>query len=46
MNSGVFKTSDGRYIRCGTKGISDLLFVGKGHIAWFECKTENGKASR
>lgn len=46
MNSGVFKTSDGRYIRCGTKGMSDLLFVGKGYIAWLECKTENGKASR
>lgn len=45
MNSGVFKTSDGRYIRCGTKGMSDLLFVGKGYIAWLECKTENGKSS-
>ncbi len=46
MNSGVFKTSDGRYIRCGTKGMSDLLFVGSGYIAWLEYKTENGKASR
>lgn len=46
MNSGVFKTSDGRCIRCGAKGMSDLLFVGRGYIAWLECKTENGKASR
>lgn len=45
MNSGVFRTSDGRYIRCGTKGMSDLLFVGKGYIAWLECKTTKGQAS-
>ena len=45
MNTGVFKTADGRFIRCGTKGMSDLLFVGQGRIAWLECKTDNGKIS-
>lgn len=45
MNSGVFRTADNRFLRCGIKGMSDLLFVGKGYIAWLECKTETGKPS-
>lgn len=45
INTDVFKTADGRSIRCGTKGMSDLLFVGIGRIAWLECKTNIGKIS-
>jgi len=45
MNTGVFKTEDGRTIRCGIKGTSDLLFIGNGYIAFIEVKTPLGRAS-
>jgi len=44
MNTGVFKTDDGRTIKCGIQGTSDLLFVGNKYIAWIEVKTPTGKA--
>lgn len=43
MNTGVFKTEDGRTVKCGMPGTSDLLFVGRGYIAWIEVKTPTGK---
>lgn len=45
MNTGNVKTQSGTYIRCGVKGMSDLLFVGQGYIAWIEVKTPTGKPS-
>lgn len=45
LNVGNFMTQDGRYITSGLPpGTSDLLFVGKGYIAFIEVKTETGKA--
>ena len=32
-----------RFVRCGVRGMSDLLFVGNGYIAWLECKTDKGE---
>lgn len=46
MNTGVFKTDDGRTIKCGIKGTSDLLFVGQNFIAWIEVKTPTGRPSK
>ena len=45
MNTGNVQTQSGTYIRCGVKGMSDLLFVGQGYIAWIEVKTLTGKPS-
>ena len=45
MNTGNVQTQSGTYIRCGVKGMSDLLFVGQGYIAWIEVKTPTGKPS-
>lgn len=45
MNTGNVQTQSGTYIRCGVKGMSDLLFVGRGYIAWIEVKTPTGKPS-
>lgn len=45
MNTGVFKTTDGRTISSGVKGTSDLLFIGQGYIAFIEVKTATGKPS-
>lgn len=47
MNNGLFYTEDGRPIKSGLpKGTSDLLFVGKGFIAFLEVKTSRGKPSK
>lgn len=47
QNTGNFKTTDGRYIKCGVKGLSDLLFIGKnGKVAFLEVKTATGRASK
>lgn len=44
LNVGTFKTQDGRYISSGLPpGTSDLLFIGKGFIAFIEVKTPTGK---
>ena len=45
MNTGNVQTQSGTYIRCGVKGVSDLLFLGQGYIAWIEVKTLTGKPS-
>lgn len=45
LQSGNFKLADGRRLLCGIKGLSDLLFVGQGYIAFIEVKTETGKTS-
>ena len=42
MNTGNVQTQSGTYIRCGVKGMSDLLFIGQGYIAWIEVKTPTG----
>ena len=44
MNTGVFKQGE-RTIKCGVKGMSDLLFIRNGRAYWLEVKTETGKAS-
>lgn len=44
-NSGVFLTPDGRKITVGTPGVSDLLYVGNGYIAWIEVKIHPNKPS-
>lgn len=46
QNTGNFQLADGRRIVCGVKGLSDLLFIGKGFIAFIEVKNENGRVSR
>lgn len=46
QNTGVFKTPDGRWVQCGVKGLSDLLFIGDGKVAFLEVKTPAGKVSR
>ena len=47
LNVGVFLTDDGRRIKCGVKGLPDLLFIGNGgKVAFIEVKTSTGKASR
>lgn len=45
MNSGVFKQGE-RTIKCGVKGMSDLLFIKNGKAYWLEVKTPTGKASK
>lgn len=44
MNSGIFKQGE-RTIKCGVKGMSDLLFIKNGKAYWLEVKTPTGKAS-
>lgn len=46
LQSGNFKLEDGRRIVCGTKGLSDLLFIGTGKVAFIEVKNVNGKLSQ
>lgn len=46
MQSGMFYTETGEKIRVGIPGMSDLLFVGDGFIAWIEVKTAKGKPSK
>lgn len=43
QNSGNFLTADGRRVKCGITGLSDLLFIGRGFVAFIECKTDEGK---
>lgn len=42
MNTGVFKQGD-RSIKCGVKGMSDLLFIRDGKAYWLEVKTSTGR---
>jgi hypothetical protein len=46
MNTGVFKTEDGRTVKCGMPGTSDLLFIGNKYIAWIEVKTPTGRPTQ
>jgi len=43
LNVGVFLTDDGRRIKCGVKGLPDLLFIGRGKVAFIEVKAPHGK---
>lgn len=45
MNTGVFKQGE-RTVRCGVKGMSDLLFIRNGRAYWLEVKTETGRPSQ
>ncbi len=45
LNTGNFELKDGRRIVCGVKGLSDLLFVGQGVIAFIEVKS-TGKPTK
>ncbi len=46
LQSGNLELKDGRRIVCGIKGLSDLLFIGKGKVAFIEVKNNNGKPSK
>jgi hypothetical protein len=46
QNSGNFLTADGRRVKCGVPGISDLLFIGDGYVAFIEVKTDKGRATK
>lgn len=46
MQSGMFYTETGEKIRVGIPGMSDLLFIGNGFIAWIEVKTVKGRPSK
>lgn len=46
LNTGNFELKDGRRIVCGVKGLSDLLFIGNGKVAFIEVKNINGKPSQ
>lgn len=43
QNTGNFLTADGRRVRCGIPGLSDLLFIGPECIAFIEVKTDTGR---
>lgn len=43
QNSGNFYAPDGRRVKCGITGMSDLLFIGQGFVAFIEVKTDKGK---
>lgn len=43
LNTGNFELKDGRRIVCGVKGLSDLLFIGNGKVAFIEVKNIHGK---
>lgn len=45
MNTGVFKQGE-RTVKCGVKGMSDLLFIKNGRAYWLEVKTDKGKVSK
>lgn len=45
QNTGNFELKDGRWVKCGVKGLSDLLFVGRGKVAFIEVKTPAGRVS-
>jgi hypothetical protein len=42
QNTGNFLTPDGRRVKCGATGLSDLLFIGDGYIAFIEVKKPGG----
>ena len=42
QNVGSFFTADGRRIVCGIPGMTDLLFIGTGYVAFIEVKTQTG----
>lgn len=46
LQSGNFELKDGRHIVCGVRGLSDLLFIGKGKVAFIEVKNVNGEPSK
>ena len=46
QQSGNFELKDGRRLLCGIKGLSDLLFIGQGYVAFIEVKTATGKPSK
>ena len=47
MNTGNFTTTDGRHVKCGVTGLSDLLFIGQnGKAAFIEVKKPGGRASK
>jgi hypothetical protein len=47
MNTGNFKTDDGRYVKCGFTGLSDLLFLSRnGDAVFMEIKTATGRATK
>ena len=44
QNTGNFITKDGRHVKCGVTGLSDLLFVGEnGLCAFIEVKKPGGR---
>lgn len=45
LNTGNFELKDGRHIICGVRGLSDLLFIGNGKVAFIEVKTPTGRPS-
>jgi hypothetical protein len=46
LNTGVFQTGDGRYVRSGVPGLPDLLYIGSnGKTVWIEVKTDRGRLS-
>lgn len=45
QNTGNFELKDGRRIMCGVKGLTDLLFIGKGYVAFIEVKSAKGKVT-
>lgn len=46
QNTGNFTTNDGRHVKCGVTGLSDLLFIGCGFCAFIEVKKPGGRASK
>lgn len=46
QNTGNFQTTDGRHIKCGVKGLSDLLFIGNGYVCFLEIKTVTGRPTK
>jgi len=45
-NSGSFKTEQGRYVKTGTPGLSDICAIYKGIFYAFEIKSATGKMSQ
>ena len=45
-NSGVFKTMDDAIVRVGMPGVSDLLYIGDGYIAWIELKVGKNRPTK
>lgn len=43
QNTGNFLTADGRHVKCGMTGLSDLLFIGDGYVAFIEVKKPKGR---